>query len=412
MFLLVTLFYREGRYDAVCRADSKVQRAWRQKSLDEKKLRFVMKRSSMPAHLSSSSYINHGVLANHKAGAGPQKTNSKGNDSKKRSPILKPKQRVYIDDFSDFDCLLEEESSDNKDGGSSVRYTVAGGGRLRDCECQTGDDLIQAMFSQLRRRRPAESDSSTPSPHHPPPEFLPVKNVTFNTHVVPVHIDSPWHQQSRDQSAGAEALSPLGRHYDDANYLQTGEGGDRARGSEFHRRLSDGSSLSYADGVSSPETPLQGPRRCSDTSDVSSKASLQNFHHHHNIYHRPPTPRTPRKLIIQNTDGAGVDPLSPSMSRDSLPSPHLLHVHSTPQRIATAPSSLSLNSNTSQGSRGSKRGRKGREVQSEDELSPDRGGVDAGGEREEEGAGVIEFQQYLHDRGLTLDMSSVQTSDL
>ncbi|KAK7108134.1 hypothetical protein V1264_015925 [Littorina saxatilis] len=441
--------FKEGRYDAINKSDSKMQRAWRQKSLDEKKLRFVMKRSSIPTQLSSSTYVNHGVLANHKTPAAgssgvqtPPRAESKGFDSKRKSPMLKGQQgRNYIDDFSDYDCLLEEEEREASSSGGT-KSSVSRGSMYRDSECQTGEELVQAMFLQLRRRKfHSSSSSNTPSsPYLPIRDFEGVvkevtfdtnvvKEVTFDTHVVPVHVDSSWSQQQQSPPLNEHApkvpeeLPLLSRNLNDENFLRTEEfedsGGLRAEGGHHQRRLSDLSALSYMDGVSSPETPgSQGqqplPRRSSDTSDVSSHRAF------HNIYHRPPTPRTPRKLLIQNNhnDISG-DPrhrLSQTLHRDSLPSPHLLHAglassSATPRGIPTASSSPSLSSLVSQGSRmnGGGRGERSEEEEGEEEEENVPDGEEGAAEDDE---GVIEFQQYLQDRGVTLDMSSVQTSDL
>ena len=109
-------------------------------------------------------------------------------------------------------------------------------------------------------------------------------------------------------------------------------------------------------------------------------------------------------------------------ARDSLPSPHLLHVQGAASRLpAASASSLSLNSVTSEeGSssnnnsssrmrrrrKGSGSGRGSEEESLSSSSSPERVVSPAGDK------GVVEFQQYLHDHGLNLDMSSVQTSDL
>ena len=414
--LSISFCFREGRYDAVCKAETKVQRAWKQKSLDEKKLRFVMKRSSIPTQLSTSTYVNHGVLTNHKAAAAssttatPQpKSDSKGFlDSRKKIPSLRAQQqqqRLYVDDFADFDCLLEEDEKEVNEG-------TAGTGKgttYKDSECQTGEELVQAMFLQLRRRRfQSSSGSNTPSPHRPVKGFGGgLKEVTFNTHVVPVHVDSSW-SQANERSQVPDQL-PLSRNFNDDSYLRTGETGEAAVSVEAQRRLSDLSSLSYIDGTSPPGTPAPDlpPRRSSDISDVSSHRGYQN------IYHRPPTPRTPRKLLIQNNHNditADNNSLPQSLPRDSLPSPHLLYVQSgaASRSIQASSSSISLSSLTSEGSR--KSGGRGRGSdrsegeEEEEEESPERGSV--------KDNGVMEFQQYLHDHGLNLDMSSVQTSDL
>ena len=396
-----------------------MQRAWKQKSLDEKRLRFVMKRSSIPTQLSSSTYVNHGVLANHKAAAGATastastllpKPESKGFlESRKKSPSTKAQQRMYVDDFADFDCLLEEEASSSAKTAQAA--TASKESLYRDSECQTGEELVQAMFLQLRRRRfQSSSGNNTPSPRRPTGEFgAPVKEVTFNTHVVPVHVDSSWSRAS-EHSQVPEQLPLLSRNFNEENYLRTGEDCDGAASVEAQRRLSDLSSLSYMDGASSPEMLVLGPhRRSSDTSDVSSHRGYQN------IYHRPPTPRTPRKLLIQNNHNDIAGNSSSSMPRGSLPSPHLLNVQGAASRMQASSSSQSLSSLTSEGSRrsgGSGRGGgpggrgsdRWEEREEGEEPSPERGAA--------KDNGVVEFQQYLHDHGLNLDMSSVQTSDL
>ncbi|KAL8560216.1 hypothetical protein ACOMHN_021710 [Nucella lapillus] len=316
----------EGRYDsAVGMAEASMPTGpWRQKSLDEKKLRFVMKRSSMPAQISSSNYINHGVMCNHKAAS--TSTPVHGQDAtlmklKKKSPLLMKghhpspqQQRMYVDDFSDFDCLLEAEE---KEAGKTN-----GGGRTKDGECQTGEELVQAMFLQLRRRRfhtsATTSNTTTtniPSPQHPQHHHHPttlelgvVKEVTFSTHPVPVHRAVTWSSGQEEDEEEEEVEGDLwggGRGRGGGG----GRGGHRGDAPLPPRRLSDLSSLSYADGVSTPDTPChesQQQRRSSDTSDMSSPHSAgsasQPHHHHHTVYHRPPTPRTPRRLLIQNNN--------------------------------------------------------------------------------------------------------------
>ena len=367
----------------MCKADSKMQRAWKQKSLDEKRLRFVMKRSSIPTQLSSSTYVNHGVLANHKAAAGaaastastlPPKPETKGFlESRKKSPSMKAQQRMYVDDFADFDCLLEEEATSSAKTAQAA--TASKESLYRDSECQTGEELIQAMFLQLRRRRfQSSSGNNTPSPRRPTRELgAPVKEVTFNTHVVPVHVDSSWSRAS-EHSQVPEQLPLLSRNFNEENYLRTGEDGDGAASVEAQRRLSDLSSLSYMDGASSPEMPVLGPhRRSSDTSDVSSHRGC-----HQNIYHRPPTPRTPRKLLIQNNHNDIAGDSSSCMPRGSLPSPHLLNVQEAAFRMQASSSSQSLSSLTSEGSRRSGGSGKGR------------GPGGRGSDRSEEGEGEEE----------------------
>ena len=396
----------------MAKADPSVPSAWRQKSLDEKKLRFVMKRSSMPAQMSTSSYINHGVLANHKAAtaaASPAaqlkpEVSGKGGESKAKSPVLKAQERrLYIDDFSDFDCLLEEEEREVKEDAGRRRRSSSS---TRDRECQTGDELVQAMFLQLRRRRfQTSSGSNTPSPLHPTRDLGVMKEVTFSTHVVPVHVDTTC-APSRGGGRVPEHLPLFSEMVNEGSWRTRSAAGNSPL-MESQRRPSDLSSLSYMDGVSSPDTPGQAPpplRRCSDTSDVSS--IHRGFH---NIYHRPPTPRTPRKLLIQNnhsdiTAGDG------GLPREALPSPHLLHVHGGASRMATTPSSASLSSLSSQGSLTHRRNGRRRGEASEEEEEEE-GGPRKDREGAEDG-GVVEFQQYLHDHGLNLDMSSVQTSNL
>ena len=402
---------REGRYDSVSKADAKVQKAWRQKSLDEKKLRFVMKRTSIPAQDPASSFVNHGVLSsNHKAASTSRSASapvtSDRPGGRRRTPRLtEQQQHLYIDDFSDYDCLLENADEEARDACRAVQ--------VRDGECQTGDDLVQAMFLQLRRRRFQTSAGGLdgdnvadghPFPPHPPVsrEFHPVKEVTFDAHVVPVSRSPPPSNRCR---AAPEALPLLARRESD-------EGGGVGVGTDVvnvdvSRRLSDlsplcgGGAAGVDAGGSSPEPPAQNlPRRRSDTSDMFSSHSPR----HSSIYHRPPTPRTPRKLLIQNHlngDNSSLPQTFPS--RDSLPSPHLLHVQD-------ASSSRNSSSSTSVTSAQTSRGEG---VCEEEEATL--------GRREKEAAAtnncavdesVIEFQQYLFDRGLSLDMSTVQTSNL
>ncbi|XP_076445848.1 LOW QUALITY PROTEIN: metabotropic glutamate receptor 5-like [Babylonia areolata] len=297
---------REGRYDAVGKSDANTPTAWRQKSLDEKQLRFVMKRSSMPAQISSAAYINHGVLYNHRAATttacSPSSASSEEpcgrlhQKNKKKSP-----HRLYVDDFSDFDSLMEGgagEETRKKEGVVSAS-AGRGGGRFRDGECQTGEELVQALFLQLRRRRFHTSSSSAAA-----------AGGESNT------TPSPTQQQQQQQQP---------HHY---NPHHTGLG--TVKEVTFSPHVD--SSCQQSDNSSHPHTPT-------------------------NIYHRPPTPRTPRKLLIQNHNhgdlitttttattmttptatattatvagavagavGAGGERALPL---DSLPSPHLLHV--------------------------------------------------------------------------------------
>ncbi|XP_076466154.1 uncharacterized protein LOC143297622 [Babylonia areolata] len=375
--------FREGRYDSVSRAEDgrgggggKNSQSWKQKSLDEKRLRFVMKRTSIPAQLasvspsgagaappssssstttsSSSNYVNHGVLTNHKAAAAvaagglasssfpPSHSRGGGGgggcggvvvvEPRKRLPRLTEHQQVSFSEFSDSDCMLQESDrngegrgggrgggggGDAESGGGSGRVIVGGGGRgggssggrgcgggggggdvgggssspggrFRDQECQTGDDLVQIMFLQLRRRRfqsnnnnnfsgapmlPSSSSthSHSPSPSSPPSRQAvrrrdqdPVKGVTFSTHVVPVHVDCAWssdhrHQHRHHHLPEPGEHQPLLGHADlddeeeEEEEEEEGEewrrteglvgggcgGGDGAVRCDVHRRLSD-----------------------------------------------------------------------------------------------------------------------------------------------------------------------------
>ncbi|KAL8613953.1 hypothetical protein ACOMHN_023189 [Nucella lapillus] len=406
----------EGRYDSLSKAESKIAQPWKQKSLDEKRLRFVMKRTSIPAHLAASAnYVNHGVLTSYKAAAAAASSfpPSHSTESPKRLPMLSENQQLSFSEFSDSECLLEDSDMEGEGGISSSRNGPVG--RFRDTGCQTGDDLVQVMFLQLRRRRfqnnPVSLQTSSSPRPHPRREGEPVKEVTFSTQVVPVHVDSAWSQSSEQLKAPEnQPLLGCGDFLDDLGSLDRLEGED-GMGVDGHRRLSNLSSQSYRDGGSSSTSEAAHQnrmiRRCSDTAEAST-----HHHHHHSIYHRPPTPRTPRKLLIQNNhndisaDGGGSS--LQALPRDSLPSPHVLHVNRTPSATPTSPSLSSL---LSQGScpEGARRRGEGEE---EGGSSGGEASSSSPGRKASTDKGVIEFQQYLLNRGMSLDMTTVQTSNL
>ncbi|XP_050392251.2 metabotropic glutamate receptor 5 [Patella vulgata] len=367
-----SLEYKDLRYDGYFKSDiSRPRDKWKNKSLDEKSLKSVMKRTCFPES-KETPYVNHHLISNQRPSPilelEPNSTPKKPGRFSSEAANRKSVEEDIAEFCEQFPEYEEKETS------LCERPNRYSNKPMKDSQCQTDYNVFMTLEPTCRRRirSPYTSPISKRCPRiiqNPPAQaqhdFLPTNS----------HSKSNRSSNNSDQIRSRDPSTP------ETYPLLDWE--DEISPKEADKTFSDSHEF---DDMYTLECSIS-PSHCSKDGNYKSK------------YHKKSSNGSSvcEPLVLHNAYAKSKDSL---LNKDLSPTREKARRYfdsvntNSPNRSGCGISHSSVSSGASL-----------------DNLTDERYNISLSALENEE-KGVADFQEYLQKRGLQLDMSSVQTSDL